>query len=201
MIGNYLGSSRVHLYMGPMYSGKTDQMLRSFRRFKYLSNTISLLFKYSGDTRDGLYTIESRNGAIEQVTELISTGYEAWKCLQSAIKTADVNKTIIVVGIDEGQFISDLDYFVKKVLEQQMVIEVYISALDSTFQGVMWNEIIKIIPYCNGTVIKLSAICKICQKHEAQLTKRIIESDQLELIGHDQYVAACYMCFSNQVPI
>jgi len=159
------------------------------------------LFKYSGDTRDGLYTIESRNGAIEQVTELISTGYEAWKCLQSAIKTADVNKTIIVVGIDEGQFISDLDYFVKKVLEQQMVIEVYISALDSTFQGVMWNEIIKIIPYCNGTVIKLSAICKICQKHEAQLTKRIIESDQLELIGHDQYVAACYMCFSNQVPI
>ena len=162
-----------------------------------MSSVTVCLFKYTKDTRDGENTVASRSGCTRQATAQITSGIEAWEKVCETI-SANPGKSVIV-GIDEGQFIKGLSYFIKRVFETTTVtINVFISALDSKFNGEMWEEIINIIPLCNE-VTKLTAICGICQAVEAQLTKRIVTSTEIELIGSDQYVAACYNCYHQEM--
>jgi len=152
------------------------------------------LFKYTKDNRNLGNIVSSRSGSKEQATAQITTGVEAWDKVCQIVEE-NPGKSI-VLGIDEGQFIKQLSYLIKKILaEKTVIIKVFISALDSKFNGEMWEEIVSIIPLCSE-VRKLTAICGICQKVEAQLTKRLVESNEVELIGSDQYVAACYNCYS-----
>lgn len=186
--------NQVSLIMGPMFSGKTDEMLRQIRRYTYLTNTLVCLFKTSVDNRTPGNIVSSRSGTMREATAQITSGVKAWEKVSQIVKE-NPGKSI-VLGIDEGQFIEQLPYLIKKILEQKNVaISVYISALDSKFNGEMWEEIVNIIPLCSE-VRKLTAICGICQTVEAQLTKRIVDSTEVKLIGSDQYVAACYNCYS-----
>ena len=190
-------SNTVKLYMGPMFSGKTNSMLNMLHTLKYGKATKVLLMKYSGDTRDEENIVLSRSGVKMTSDAKISTGKEAWKLVVEVLSVPRTpSLTKLIVGIDEGQFIVGLDTFITKVLALQsnVLIQVYIAALDSDYKRAMWPEIVKIIPLCND-VKKNSAICMgTCQGNRAQLTKRIVQSDELELIGSDEYIASCFIC-------
>jgi thymidine kinase len=186
--------NEAQLVIGPMFSGKTDEVLRRVRRYRHIRNADVLLFKYVGDTRDGITRIMSRGGATEEATALVSSGEEIKAVVQGFIPEDSSRDVILAIAIDEGQFIRNLRHFVSWALLQQAVcIKLFISALDSKYTGDMWEEVVSIIPLCLE-VNKLSAICKVCQCREAQLTKRIVDSTELELIGSKEYVAACYPC-------
>ena len=195
---NTLNKATICLYIGPMFSGKTDRMLRELRVHTHINSALVILFKYSKDDREEGSTVLSRSGASGEASAMISTGREAWANVKDSI-TGSPNKSIVVIGVDEGQFIDDLDWFVKKVLTTKLrarvTFKVHIAALDSTFKAEMWERVVKLIPYCHK-VRKSCAVCSICQTLPAQLTKKISGSaEQLEEIGSDQYKAVCLGCY------
>lgn len=193
-----LKKATIYLYIGPMFAGKTERMLRELRIYTHVSSAMVILFKYSGDDREKGGTVLSRSGASGQADALISTGQEAWSYVKEAVERSP-DKSIVVVGVDEGQFIDGLDWFVKKILTTKLrarvKFKVHIAALDSTFRAEMWERVVKLIPYCHK-VRKNSAKCSLCQILPAQLTKKIGGTGQLEEIGSEQYKAVCLDCYN-----
>lgn len=56
-----------------------------------------------------------------------------------------------------------------------------VAALDGTFQRKGFGNIINLLPVAEK-VTKLTAVCVYCS-NEASFTQRIIESEEIELIG------------------
>jgi len=98
----------ISLYIGPMFSGKTDRMLRELRTHARVSSALVILFKYSKDDREEGSIVLSRSGASSKATAMISTGREAWSNVKDSI-AGSYMKSIVVIGIDEGQFIDGID--------------------------------------------------------------------------------------------
>lgn len=196
------GRGHISLFMGPMFSGKTNEMLCKLNKFDHIKNALVMLIKYKGDDRDGDEMVQSRDGIGRISSARVEKGSEIQELI---IEEANDHptKTSIVVGIDEAQFISDMAGFARWVLGERdelpnVTIIIYISALDSTYERKMWPEIIQLVPYCNE-VIKLNAICGTCQSRSAQLTRRDIEGDQLVIIGsQEKYTATCNGCYNKK---
>ena len=194
----------VHLITGCMYSRKSSTLLPAIERYDYISCAKVFLLKPACDTRDDSEdNTTSRLNISRKVDARIKTGQDAWEYIEREILKCSSEKKIIVVAIDEAQFVENLDWFVRKVLSNSnsYTIITYIAALDSTFEAKMWNEIVKIIPYCTE-ITKLTAICGICQHNTGILTRRIGDSNNLieiENSGESKYVASCFQCFEKKL--
>ena len=94
-------SGKIHLIMGPMFSGKTTELLRIYNRFR-IANKICILVKYKNDNR-----YDSNNKVV--------THNNKWHDAQFACThLSDIfkNKHLIgadVICIDEIQFFQDAD--------------------------------------------------------------------------------------------
>lgn len=84
-----------------------------------------------------------------------------------------------VVAIDEGQFYPDIVEFCEDLANKGIIVMV--AALDGTFQRKPFGNIINLLPVAEK-VTKLTAVCVYCS-NEAAFTQRIIESQEIELIG------------------
>ena len=97
-----------------------------------------------------------------------------------------------VVGIDEGQFFSDLIPFSESLANVGKIV--IIAALDGTYQRTAFGDILKLVPL-SESIIKLNAICMVCY-NTAGFTKRITNEKAVELIGGtDKYMAVCRECY------
>ena len=111
-----------------------------------------------------------------------------------------------IIGIDEGQFFSDIENTVRDwVLNDNKII--YISSLDGTSNINVGNEdiyildVLKLIPLCrSGQLNKLEAKCFFCMKrgiiNAASYSKKIAGDSKKtkEIGGDDMYVASCLHC-------
>jgi len=168
---------------GPMFSGKSTELLRRVRRYgiAFGSNNI-LCVKARKDNR---YSITS-----------ISTHDQASIKAVSCVKLNDLDdwQNYNVIAIDEGQFFDDIVPFTKMLLECGK--KVIVSGLDGDFQMKPFkNNILDLIPLANESY-KLNAVCMIC-KEDAPFTKRTTANTQQEVVGGDKmYMATCRKCHS-----
>ena len=82
-------------------------------------------------------------------------------------------KDFDVIGIDEGQFFSDIEMFSEKAANAGKVV--IISSLQGTFLRGPFPNILSLIPKCEK-IKKLSAICIMC-KANASFTFRTAHKD------------------------
>lgn len=179
----------IHLIMGPMFSGKTTELLRRMDRFNYASKKI-LLIKRDIDTRYG------SNG--ECRTHCGSRSASALCCGENGLMTImpHVVSLADVVGIDEGQFFTDLSTFCKALA--MMGKTVIISALDGDFKRKGFKSILELIPYCDE-VTKLTAVCS-CGRDAIFTGKKGVATDALiEVGGSNMYTALCRHCYEENV--
>lgn len=194
------GIRHIKLYTGPMFSGKTKSMLNDLEVKKHAKSCEIILLKYRKDTRSEDGIVISASGASMLADAGIETGQEAWQIVEKKISNKANWISTIVVGIDEGQFIKGLYIFLEHILSypKKVSILVYIAALDGDFQRKMFLSIIEAFPLIHK-VKKCSSVCQgECHDTPAQLTKRIVESEELELIGSKQYIAACFNCHNSK---
>ena len=95
-------SGRIDLIFGPMFSGKTSDLLNRIRRYK-IANKKCVVVKYSLDTRYHDSDISSHDFDVHEAV--------------CAKQLSDVEKLVIdsdVIGIDEGQFYPDIIDFCEK---------------------------------------------------------------------------------------
>lgn len=167
--------SELHLIIGPMFSGKTTELLKIANRLKSINSNI-LVINYEEDKRYSEYNVSTH--------DLVQIPCTFTKNL------LDLNiDNYEIICINEGQFFEDLVEFCDKSILLNK--KIYISGLDGDINQNKFGNIIDLIPKCN-TIVKLNAFCKICKDGTlAPFTKRIIENKKIKLIGTDEYIAVC----------
>ncbi|KJH51648.1 thymidine kinase [Dictyocaulus viviparus] len=175
---------RIVCIVGPMFSGKTTELIRMHDRYKIAGKTC-VLVKYAGDTRyDPELVITHKRVTAEGSTLIART----LRDVRSELFAAETD----VVAIDEGQFFNDLSYTCDQLaLEGKIVI---VAALDGSFLRKPFPEVSQLIPI-SDEVKKLSAVCMKCGD-DAPFTFRSTNEKAVEVIGgEDTYQALCRFCY------
>ena len=178
-------SWKIQLIMGPMFSGKSTELLRRINRFK-IAKKVCVLVKYINDNRYDKNNICTHD---QKKTEAFSC-----KTLSEIPKT--VLDSADVIGIDEGQFFSDIVEFSDLWADKGKIV--IISALDGTYKKEPFPVIAKLIPKCEG-ITKLFAVCMLCGK-DASFSKRLTTEEGDEIIGGiEKYISVCRTCYNKTI--
>ena len=177
----------IEVITGPMFAGKTEELLRRIKRLEYAKKNI-IVFKPQIDTR-------------HEVDEVISHNNNRTQSV-SVLKAEDMFNYVTaetdVVAIDEVQF---LDANTVKVINAfaNAGKRVIVSGLDMDFRGEAFS-FMPILLSMGEYVTKLSAVCVKCGS-PATRTQRIVNGkparylDPIVLIGaSESYEARCRKC-------
>jgi thymidine kinase len=177
-------SGSIQLIFGPMFSGKSTELMRRVQRYQ-IAGKKCLLIKYSKDDRYADMECASHDGK-----KLAAVKAEKLSSLVSHIDNYEV------IGIDEGQFFHDIVDFADRAANKTKTV--LVAALDGTFERKRFNSILELVPLAEH-VTKLSAVCMSCGD-DAAFTKRLDSSDKrIESIGGaDQYKACCRSCWTRE---
>ncbi|CAJ0570148.1 unnamed protein product, partial [Mesorhabditis spiculigera] len=170
--------------IGPMFSGKTTELIRIHDRYK-IAKKKCVLVKYDGDMRYDAHHITTHQQQ------------KALGCTVVAHRLADVRETLFdedveVVAIDEGQFYDDLASTCEQLAADGKIV--IVAALNGDFMRRPFAEVSKLISFSND-VRNLSAVCMRCGT-DASYTFRNTKETQVEVIGgSDTYQALCRACY------
>ena len=158
------------IIMGNMFSGKTSELIRRLKRYKVIGKKI-VVINSSKDTRSPDEVLNTHDGVqfpclkVDHISRCI---------IEESFCNADI------VAVDEAQFFSNLKEFVEMCLFLEK--SVIIAGLDGDYQQKKFGEILDCIPMASD-VVKLSALCMdCCNGTPGPFTKRIVQSDALELV-------------------
>lgn len=173
---------RLEVILGPMYSGKSTELIRRISRFTSIE-TPTLCINHSLDSRTSDY-IQTHN---ELKIPAIKTD-----SLMSGVYTKEEFDKAEVIGIDEAQFFGDLVEFVKMseiyCYKHKLNKTIIVSGLDGDFNRKPFGQILDLIPLCDK-VEKLTALDKD-SKEDAIFTKRIGHENSQILVGaKESYIA------------
>jgi thymidine kinase len=192
-------SPGLDLIIGPMYSSKTTELLR--RLFVCSAVGFKVLYvNHSSDNRNSQDVYSTHNplyrNKIEQNDGVTMISVE---CLSELFN--DPNNAIedyLVIGIDEGQFFTDLKDSVLELVEKYNRY-VIVSGLNGDSDRNSFGQICELIPYCDH-IHKLYSYCQCCAQNnkvvKALFTKRISnESTQIVIGAKETYVPVCRECY------
>ncbi len=170
---------RLELIIGPMFSGKSSEIIRRIRLFEVINKKV-LAINFSGDTRYSDKRIVSHNK--EQKDCLM---------LDDLISISDETLTQYdVIVVDEGQFFKNLKSCILHWVDT-LKLHVIVSGLDGDFKRNPIGEILLLIPYADKYK-KMTALCKYCNDETPALfTHRLTHDNCQIVIGNDIYVALC----------
>ena len=173
----------LHIILGCMFSGKTTTLMKELNRYK-IASVPTMLINHSFDAA------RTEGKAVLRTHENISTPAYMASDLSQVLKLPDY-KEVRVIGIDEGQFFTDLMESVLKMISDGKIV--YVAGLDGTFTRKPFGQILQLIPYCD-TVRKLTAVCTLCPTLENAIFTKVLDNRQLNEInigGSDKYTAVC----------
>ena len=154
-------NGRLEVITGPMFCGKTDELIRRLRRATIAKQKVQV-FKPSVDTRYGAKKVTSHAGnefkaiPIKNVSEIREYFF----------------KDITVVAIDEAQFFdADILLVVDELVERH--VRVIVAGLDMDFRGEPFGQMPNLMAKAEE-VDKLYAICMACGE-AASRTQRLVD--------------------------
>ncbi len=178
----------IEVVVGPMFSGKSEELIRRLRRAEIARQRVQI-FKPVIDQRYGTNGIVSHSG-LELASDLVHGAGEI---------LLKVEPRTEVVGIDEAQFLGDglVDVCTKLADLGKRVI---VAGLDTDFMGRPFEPIPRLLAVAEE-ITKLLAICVRCG-NPAVHTQRLIASDELIVVGASgMYEARCRRCFEPQLAL
>jgi thymidine kinase len=174
---------KLEIIIGPMFSGKSTEVIRRIRLLKCISKKI-LIIKPFIDNRYDQNKISSHNYDGESCIT-VNKLYEI-----SEIKDLEIESYDTII-IDEAQFFPDLKYNVNYWVDI-LGINVIVSGLDGDFKRQPLGQILELIPYSDECT-KLNSLCGLCKNgNSAPFTRRISKSKESVLIGgSESYIPVC----------
>jgi len=174
----------LEVICGPMFAGKTEELLRRVNRFDY-ANIEYRIFKPAIDNRHAEEVVLSHNGV----------GKSAIVVERARDILAHVDANVQAIAVDEVQF---FDGEIVEVLEYLAGngLRVIINGLDMDFRAEPFPVMMELLPRAEF-VSKLTAICVKCGA-VATRTQRLIDGkparydDEIILVGAEEaYEARC----------
>lgn len=186
---------------GPMFSGKTTELLRLFSR-EEIAKRKSLLFKPAIDNRYSENKVVNHDGR-SIFANKVKSSEEIYQLVVDYLESEE-NRTspLINVFIDEVQFFeSDILDVIKKLTTQG--INVFTSGLNQTFLGDPFpfkdgKNHIGFLMAISDYVIHLDAVCNNCGEAATKTYRKGDLTDTVVIGGTDLYQARCTKCFKEK---
>lgn len=174
-------SGWIEVVCGPMFSGKTEELIRRMKLALIAKQRVQV-FKPALDNR---YADEYIISHSEQ--KVICTPVKS-----SAEILSLVRDNTRIVGIDEAQF---FDEGIVETCEKlaNRGIRVVVAGLDQDFMGKPFGKMPELLAVAEST-LKLKAVCMVCGG-AATKTQRLIRSSEQVVVGSGEiYEARCRAC-------
>ncbi len=177
----------IEVICGPMFSGKSEELIRRLRRAMIARKRVQV-FKPSLDDRYSPDEIVS-HGDVRMKSEVVGRAQEILMKLDWRTQ---------VVGIDEANFLgADLVEVAGQLADSGK--QVIIAGLDTDFMGRPFAPIPELLALAES-ITKTLAICMRCG-NPAKHTQRLVESEDLIVVGAaGTYEARCRRCFEPGFP-
>ncbi len=176
----------IEVIVGPMFSGKSEELIRRLRRAEIARQRVQI-FKPVIDQRYAQNEIVSHSG-LEIRSDNVRTAAEVLEKVEARTE---------VVGIDEAQFLGEqLIEICTKLAD--MGKRVIVTGLDTDFMGRPFEPMPRLLAVAEE-ITKLLAICVRCG-NPAVHTQRLVASEDLIVVGATgMYEARCRRCFDPQL--
>lgn len=177
----------IEAIIGPMYSGKSEELIRRLKRAKIAKQNI-VVFKPTVDNRYSKEDVVSHSGdSIEAIP------------INKSSRIYDlIDKKTQVVGIDEVQFFDEKIVDVAVDLADKG-IRVIAAGLDMDFRGEPFGPTPKLLAVAEF-VDKIQAICSVCG-HPATRSQRLVDGEPanyndstIKVGAVESYEARCRKC-------
>ena len=177
----------IEVICGPMFSGKSEELIRRLRRARIARKRVQV-FKPAIDNRYSADEIVS-HGDQRMDSEVVSNAKEM---------LAKLDWRTQVVGVDEANFFGpDLIDITAQLADTGK--QVIVAGLDTDFLGRPFSPMPELLCLAES-ITKTLAICMRCG-NPAKHTQRLVESDDLIVVGAaGMYEARCRRCFEPGIP-
>jgi thymidine kinase len=177
----------IEVICGPMFSGKSEELIRRLRRAMIARKRVQV-FKPVIDTRFSATEIVS-HGDVRMKSEVVTGAGEILKKMDWRTQ---------VIGVDEPNFMgAELIDVANQLADSGK--QVIIAGLDTDYMGRPFTPIPELLALAES-ITKTLAICMRCG-NPAKHTQRLVESDDLIVVGAaGMYEARCRRCFEPGIP-
>lgn len=173
----------LKLIIGPMFAGKSTELLRIINMYKILNKKILIINHNINKRYD-----QPNSSIVTHDQNKIDNCLAVNSLNELSDEFIQLHDVIIV---EELQFFEDayenivkfVDIFKKHVI---------CAGLDGDFNRQPFGDVLRLIPHCDD-IIKLKALCKRCGNGTSALfSKRIVNNNKTTLVGsNDCYEAVC----------
>jgi thymidine kinase len=177
----------IEVICGPMFSGKSEELMRRLRRAMIARKRVQVFKpiiddRYSADEIVSHTDIRMKSEAMTDVSEILPR--LDWRTQ--------------VVGIDEANFFGQGLVEIANQLADSGK-QVIVAGLDTDYMGRPFPPIPDLLTLAES-ITKTLAICMRCG-NPAKHTQRLVESNDLIVVGAaGMYEARCRRCFEAGVP-
>lgn len=188
-------SSRLEVICGPMFSGKSEELIRRINRERIARREVLVIKPYVDTRTENFIASRAVNDQGESyITDkieahVLKTCGEIWNLLKSHHQT---------LAIDEAQFCGEgLPSVVRTLLHERSHEEfaIMVSGLDTDFAHRPFGPMGTLLAMADD-ITKLTAICMKCFAREARLTQRIGGNRQQVQVGDRRdYEVRCRQCY------
>ena len=177
----------IEAICGPMFSGKSEELMRRLRRAKIARKRVQV-FKPILDDRYSLDEIVS-HGEVRMKSDAVN---------RAADIVSRLDWRTQVVGIDESNFFgNELVEVITQLADSGK--QVIVAGLDTDYMGRPFPPMPDLLTLAES-ITKTLAICMRCG-NPAKHTQRLVESNDLIVVGAaGMYEARCRRCFEPGVP-
>ena len=183
--GHPAGAGRLEVICGPMFSGKTEELLRRIRRAQIAKLPVAL-FKPATDKRyDNVEVVSHDKNAMSSI--VVNGSQALWDHIQDARQREPGRREgFSIVAVDEAQFFDKGLPEVCNNLANQGY-RVIVAGLDLDYEGVPFGPMPLLLALAEE-VTKLHAVC-VETGRAAHFSHRIAGGqNQVELGAQDRYI-------------
>jgi len=189
LINNNKCCGRLDMVIGPMFSGKSSELIKRINLFKVLNKNI-LVIKPIIDNRYSENSISTHDKVTYKSINI---------CMLKDIKEnhlEDYNNADVLI-IEEAQFISDLYDFVKESVDVDLK-HIVVAGLSGDSNRKSIGQILSLIPLADEIDHKKALCTLCCDGTTASFTfKKIKDSNQVCIGGDDIYMPLCRFHYNS----
>ena len=137
---NFLNLPGLHLIYGPMFSGKTSELIRNLSIYSSMELNVLYVNCIKDNRTNEDFSSHNPNLRLPQNVTTIKVNK-----LVDLLTKLDIEK-IDIIGIDEAQFFSDLHDVVLELIEKYKK-RVIVVGLDSDYNRNKFGQILDLIPH------------------------------------------------------
>ncbi len=176
------GIGWIEVVCGPMFSGKSEELIRRLRRAEIARQRVQIFKpgidqRYADDHIVSHSELKIRSEGVKDAAEVMSR----------------VDVRTEVIGIDEAQFLG-MEMVDVAVRLADMGKRIIIAGLDTDYLGRPFHPMPELLAVADD-ITKALAICMQCG-NPAKHTQRLVASEELIVVGATgMYEARCRRCF------